>query len=102
MTRLREAAIIFLEEMRRPEEKVCATHAYDYAYRTWKQIAAETQAAFEDYDTLAEAARLLYARMPKSPLAEEAIWVAALSLEEVGKYEIAIESYNEVPEASLL
>lgn len=99
MTKLREAAAIFLEEAKRPAEKIVATHVYDYAYRTWKQIAAETQ-AIEDYVTLAEAARLLYARVPKSELAAEANWVAALSLEEAGQYETAIESYNEVREAS--
>ncbi|MCB9854612.1 MAG: tetratricopeptide repeat protein [Phycisphaerales bacterium] len=99
LTRLREAASIFLEEAKRPASEVGAPNTYDYAYRTWKQIAAETQSV-DDYLTLAEAARLLHARRPDTPLAEEAIWVAALSLEEAKQYEIAIESYNEVRESS--
>lgn len=99
MTKLREAATIFLEEAKRPAAEVGAPNTYDYAYRTWKQIAAETQ-SIEDYLTLAEAARLLHAHRPESPLAEEAIWVAALSLEEAKQYEIAIEAYNEVRDSS--
>lgn len=99
MGQLREAAQIFLAEARRPAEDVAAANTYDYAYRTWKQIAAETQSA-EDYLTLAEAARLLHTRKPTAPLADEAIWVAALSLEEARRYELAIEAYNEIGESS--
>ncbi|HPF39888.1 MAG TPA: tetratricopeptide repeat protein [Phycisphaerae bacterium] len=97
--KLREAATIFLEEAKLPADEVAAPQTYEYAYRTWKQIAAETQ-AMDDYLTLADAARLLQSRTPKSPLADEAIWVAALSLEEAKRYEAAIEAYNETPESS--
>lgn len=97
--KLRDAAQIFLAEAKRPPEEVAAPHTYDYAYRTWKQIAAETQST-DDYLTLAEAAKLLHTRKPDSPLADEAIWVAALSLEEAKQYEAAIEAYNEIGESS--
>lgn len=97
--KLRDAAQIFLSEARRPAEEVGAPNTYDYAYRTWKQLAAETQSP-EDYLTLAEAARILHSRQPDSPLAAEAIWVSALSLEEARQFEAAIEAYNDVSEKS--
>lgn len=99
LNHLRDAAVIFLQEAKRPPDEVSAPKVYDYAYRVWKQIAADSGTA-EDYLTLSEAAQLLNRRHPENPLADEAIWVAALSLEQAGRYESAIASYNAVPESS--
>ena len=96
---LRSAAETFLVEARdRPPDNL-ADKVYEYAYRTWRQVAAESKAR-EDYVKLAEAAALLAEQRPDHRLAAEAGWVRALALDESGKYREALRAYGRVPRTS--
>ena len=96
---VRSAAVAFLEEARSHPPPSIADQVFEYAYRCWRQIAAETESR-EDYSHLAAAASLLAERLPDHQQAAEAGWVAALALEEAADYRGALREYGRVPRSS--
>lgn len=96
---LRAAAEAFLEVARGDGGEALRGRAAEYAYRAWRQLARETQAA-EDYRRLAEAAEQVARRLPDDDLAHEAVYVAGLAREEAAEYDAAVEAYRRVVPAS--
>lgn len=99
LQRVRPAAEVFLVEARDAPPPVIAKKVFEYSFRCWRELAAETRAK-EDYARLAEAARLFAGNQPEHAEASEASWVSALALEESGAHEEAIQEYEAVPRAS--
>lgn len=95
----RAAAEVFLRGARGTPPEDIAERMYEYAYRCWRQLAAESRAK-EDFLHLAEAAELLSTRLPGHRDAVEAGWIAALAVEEAGEYARALSLYARVPAAS--
>ncbi len=96
---VRTAAELFLTGARRSPPDEIAERTYEYAYRCWRQLAAESKDR-EDLLQLAEAAELLSTRLPRHRDTAEASWIAALAVEEAGEYQRAIGLYGRVPAAS--
>jgi len=100
LQRVRPAAEAFLTEARDAPPPIIAGKVFEYAFRCWRQLAAESGAK-EDYARLAEAARLFAGNRPEHEEAAEAGWVSALALEESGAYEEATREYDAVPRAAV-
>lgn len=98
---LRQAADQFLQQASAPgpAESDLPRKAAEYAYRCWRQIALETKQP-ADCRKLTEAATALAEGFPDHGLAFEALWVAAVALEEAADHEGAKAAYAKVPRSS--
>ncbi|HWL93412.1 MAG TPA: hypothetical protein VNT79_07740, partial [Phycisphaerae bacterium] len=99
LDRMREAAEEFLVEARSSPPPRLAPRTFEYAYRCWRQLSAESKSK-DDFLKLAEAGGLLARELPTHPEAVEARWVAALALDEGGDYGRAISAYGEISDDS--
>ncbi|MCZ6815541.1 MAG: tetratricopeptide repeat protein, partial [Planctomycetota bacterium] len=95
---VRLAALAFLSEAHSTTSPQ-ARQAAEYAFRCWRRLAAESKGV-DDSRRLSEAAAVLAERFADHPLASEAVWLAAVALENAGDYEAAKSAYDSVPTAS--
>lgn len=92
---VRGAAGLFLEEVKSKPPPELSERAHEYAYRSWRQLAAQSKLK-EDYLKLADAAESLANTLPHHADAAEARWIAALSLEEGGDFRRASRTYGDI------
>lgn len=93
LEKVREAAELFLEAARNAPPPSLAERTHTYAYRCWRQLAAESRSP-DDYLRLADAALLLSKDFPNHSEAADARWVAALALDEAAESRRAIAAYE--------
>lgn len=95
---VRGAAEVFLDEAKQGPPRAFAKRVYDYAFRCWRQIAADSRKP-ADFLMLAEAARLM-ADFGDGESADDVRWIVALALEEGGDYRNAAQAYARIPRQS--
>ncbi len=92
--KLRQAAETFTDAAKAGESDH-ASQAAEYAYRCWRQLAAEIKAR-ADYLRLARAAEASAEHVEESSPREDVEWIAALARQEAGDYGSAQTAYSRI------